>query len=143
MENKYILGILAIVFAVVVLALGCTGQQAQQPAANETPSTVPAVNVTPGIGTSAKFDATIENFGFSPRVINIAAGTTVVWTNKDSVTHSIVADDLSYQTDSITAGQTYSHTYDKAGTYTYHCGIHLSMKGTVVVTGTSPAAGQM
>ncbi|HTZ41834.1 MAG TPA: plastocyanin/azurin family copper-binding protein [Candidatus Omnitrophota bacterium] len=30
-------------------------------------------------------------------------------------------------------GGTYSHTFAAAGTYSYHCSIHPSMKGTIIV----------
>jgi plastocyanin len=34
----------------------------------------------------------------------------------------------------LAQNQTYSFAYDKTGTFSYHCSIHPSMKGTVIVT---------
>jgi plastocyanin len=34
-----------------------------------------------------------------------------------------------------TGGGTFSFTFTKAGTFTYHCNFHPSMHGTIVVTG--------
>jgi plastocyanin len=47
--------------------------------------------------------------------------------------HTIVADDGSFSSSYLTAGQTYSYTFTKAGTYIYHCGIHKTMAGTIIV----------
>jgi plastocyanin len=76
----------------------------------------------------------ITNFAFSPATVTIKAGAAVTWTNNDSVSHTITADDASWDSGSIANGGTFSHTFATAGTFTYHCAIHPSMKGTVTVT---------
>jgi len=89
--------------------------------------------------TSKAVEATavaIDNFAFSPQVIRVKVGQKVTWTNKDSTQHSIVADSSSSDAPDgspISQNQTYSFTFMKAGTYTYHCGIHATMKATVIV----------
>lgn len=76
----------------------------------------------------------IQNFAFSPDTITINKGETIVWSNKDSAPHKIVSDSGSeLNSESLSNGATYSHTFAVAGTYDYHCGIHTSMKGKVVV----------
>lgn len=85
-----------------------------------------------GSGGSAQSAAVeMSGFAFSPDSVDIAVGGTVTWTNKDSVTHTVKGD--SWGSGDIAAGATYSNTFDKAGTYAYHCSIHPSMTGTVVV----------
>ncbi len=78
---------------------------------------------------------TIADFAFGPPEITVAAGTTVTWTNDDSVSHTVDATDDSFVTDPLGEGATFSHTFDTAGTFGYICAIHPSMSGTVVVTG--------
>jgi amicyanin len=80
---------------------------------------------------------TISSFAFSPKTITVKAGTTVTWTNNDSVEHDVVADDASAdgpKSELLSKGETYSFTFQKAGTYNYHCTPHPNMQGTVVVT---------
>jgi len=74
----------------------------------------------------------ITNFAFAPASINVAAGTTVTWTNGDSVQHDISAS--GFTSPVLNQGDTYSHTFSQPGTYTYICSIHPFMHGTVVVT---------
>jgi hypothetical protein len=50
------------------------------------------------------------------------------------VAHTVTADDGSWGSSTLGQGATYSQVFTSPGTYTYHCAIHPSMKGTVVVT---------
>ena len=76
----------------------------------------------------------IQNFAFSPATLTVSAGTTVTWTNLDSTTHKVVSDSGSeLDSPNMDNGNTYVHTFNTAGTYAYHCGIHTYMKGTVIV----------
>ena len=76
----------------------------------------------------------IRNFAYSPSTITIKKGDTVVWTNHDSVGHTVTSDQgTELGSGIITTEDSYSHTFDVAGTYTYHCTIHPNMKGTVIV----------
>jgi len=85
----------------------------------------------PGTGTVAK--AGMRNLAFVPARIEIAAGTTVEWTNNDPLQHSVTADDGSFNSGLIGTGSTWRHTFSTPGTYTFHCTPHPFMKGTVVV----------
>lgn len=77
---------------------------------------------------------TIENFAFSPTTLTIQKGTTVTWTNQDSAPHTVTSDSGSeLSSASLSKGQSYSHTFDQAGTFTYHCNFHSMMKAKVVV----------
>ena len=79
--------------------------------------------------------ANIQNFAFSPSTINIKAGDTVVWTNQDSVQHTVTSDSGSeLNSGFLSKGQPYSHTFNTPGTYNYHCTPHPNMKAKVIVS---------
>jgi plastocyanin len=75
----------------------------------------------------------IVNMAFAPGVITVSAGTTVTWTNNDNMAHTVTADDNSFDSGSIGMGSTFSKIFSTPGTYPYHCIIHSTMNGTVVV----------
>ena len=75
----------------------------------------------------------IKNFAFSSSSLSVAKGTTVTWTNNDAVTHTVTADDASFDSGNIAPGATFSHTFTTAGTVAYHCNIHTNMKANIVV----------
>jgi plastocyanin len=76
----------------------------------------------------------IKNFGFSSATITVTAGSTVVWTNDDSVQHDVTFDGGGIASDALNHNDTFSHTFPTAGTYHYICSIHPFMHGTVIVT---------
>ena len=66
----------------------------------------------------------------------VAPGTTVVFTNDDSVDHSIVADGDAFDASpTLKSGDTYQVTLTEPGSYPYKCGIHTFMTGTITVQG--------
>ncbi len=77
--------------------------------------------------------AEMRTMTFAPGRIEIAAGTTVVWTNNDPLVHTITADDKSWDSGAIEPGQTWSHTFTQPGEYAFHCTPHPFMKGVLVV----------
>ena len=76
----------------------------------------------------------IVDFSFRSDTLEIAAGTTVTWTNEDTVPHTATADDGSFDSGSLGKGDSFSHTFDEPGTYPYFCAFHTGMRGTIVVT---------
>ena len=77
---------------------------------------------------------TISGFTFSPSEITINKGDSVTWTNNDPNAHTIVSDSGNeLNSGTISHGQSYSHTFNSTGTFSYHCSIHASMKGSVIV----------
>ncbi len=78
-------------------------------------------------------NVSIKNFAFSVGSLTVASGTTVTWTNNDAATHTVTADDGSFDSGNIAQGATYSKTFTTAGTYNYHCSIHTSMTAKVIV----------
>jgi plastocyanin len=75
----------------------------------------------------------IVNMAFSPASLTVTAGTTVTWTNNDGMTHTVTANDNSFDSGNITTGSKFSKVFSTVGTYQYHCTIHSTMKGTIVV----------
>ena len=75
----------------------------------------------------------IKGFAFSVSTLNVASGTKVTWTNNDATTHTVTADDDSFNSGDLAPGQTYSRTFSTAGTFNYHCIYHSMMKASVVV----------
>jgi len=75
----------------------------------------------------------IAHFAFSPSAVAVQAGGTVTWTNNDSVSHTVTSDDGSFASQTLAPGASFSHTFATAGTISYHCAIHPSMKGSVSV----------
>lgn len=90
-------------------------------------------------------DVTIEMSvasGFTPPTIEIKTGTTVTWHNTEAIDypvvsgfHQVVADDGSFESPKVAPGARWSYTFLKPGTYDYHCGVHATMTGQIVVTG--------
>jgi plastocyanin len=72
---------------------------------------------------------------FSPKPIQITVGSTVTWTNGTATTHTATSDTGAWDTGNIAASTTSSAiAFATAGTFTYHCAIHPSMTGSVVVS---------
>ena len=75
----------------------------------------------------------IDNFSFGPAAITVAAGTTVTWTNRDDIPHTVVADDKSFKSKVLDTDEKFSYTFSKPGTYPYFCSVHPKMTGKVIV----------
>lgn len=75
----------------------------------------------------------IDNFSFAPEVFRVAAGTTVTWTNRDDIPHTVVSTNGVFKSKVRDTDEKFSFTFTKAGTYPYFCSIHPKMTGTVVV----------
>jgi len=79
-------------------------------------------------------------YKFTPASLSINVGDTVTWTNHDTAPHNIVVTDgpEKFTSPTLQTGQTFSHTFTKAGNYSYYCSIHPDMKATLTVTGSAP-----
>ena len=83
---------------------------------------------------------TIQNMAFNPSTLNVKVGTTVTWINKDSVTHDVVSDTGVFNSGNLTNGMSYNYTFNQNGSFPYHCAIHPSMTGTIVVSTNAPSS---
>lgn len=96
------------------------------------PSTT-SINPPPAGGEviSGEAEVKIQNFAFNPVNLTIKKGTTVKWTNEDSVTHTIKSD--TFNSGNLNKGSSYQFQFNNSGTYNYSCGIHPSMTGQIIV----------
>lgn len=131
--------ILLAIIVVALLAIGAAvalnhksnNSNTSQPANTSSQSTTSSSNNAPQPGS-----VNIRNMMFTPSQISVSKGATVTWTNNDNVAHTVV-DDLSNvggpASGTIEPGSSYSFTFTKTGSFQYHCSIHSSMRGTIVV----------
>src|SRR5690606_1030866 len=75
----------------------------------------------------------IREFAFIEQRLEVARGTTVEWVNGDDVVHTATSDDGAWDSGAIQPGASWSATFDEPGIYSYHCGPHPYMRGTVTV----------
>jgi len=116
MKRSYGAGVAVVVIAaIVVLArTSSVSVKAQQQAA-----------ATP--------EVKIDNFSFGPTTLTVAAGTTVTWTNRDDIPHTVVSTEGAFKSKAVDTDEKFSYTFAKPGTYAYFCSIHPKMTGKVVV----------
>ena len=103
-------------------------------------SAAAAQEATPGAAGAATATAAetvsveIKNFSFNPPEITVPVGGSVTWTNGDSTPHTATGLDRDVlQSGAIKPGESFTQTFDKAGTFDYFCEFHPNMKGTIVV----------
>jgi plastocyanin len=122
-------------FLFLTLLLAACGRGAT-PAPTGTPSATPpptfqptrTVTVTP---TPAPVTVSIQNFAFVPADITVSQGAWVMWTNRDSTTHTVTGQ--GWVSGNLGQGQTYSYTFNTPGEYAYSCSFHPYMQGKVTV----------
>jgi plastocyanin len=78
---------------------------------------------------------------FNPTIIHIRPGQTVTWHNKDDVIHTVTGMPGTFDSDDLSLGQTFAHTFTEPGAYAYYCVLHRRMAGAVVVDGDITKAG--
>ncbi len=113
---------------IILLAEGLAGETAGA-AASDAAEGTPAADAAAGEAT-----VDIADFAFDPETVEIAVGDTVIWTNQDGSPHTATAQDRDVlQSGTLQQGDSYSQTFDTAGTYDYFCEFHATMNGTIVV----------
>jgi plastocyanin len=75
----------------------------------------------------------MQGNAFNPTTITVSVNTTITWTNKDGVTHTVTSTTGLFDSGSINTNGTYSRQFTTAGSFPYKCTIHPSMTGTVIV----------
>ena len=88
-----------------------------------------------GAAAHADTNVAMTQFAFVPAKTGIAKGAKVVWTNQDTVPHSVTADDGSFDSGPVLPGKSFTWTFADAKSAEYHCIFHPSMVGSVVVKG--------
>src|SRR5271165_2855186 len=97
-----LIGLIPLVFLVFIMLAACGGSS---------PS-------TSGPSVSA-----IDN-AFSPKELHIKVGETVTWVNNGQTSHTVTADDNSFDSGLFDPGAQYSHKFTKPGRYPYYCTLH-------------------
>ncbi len=82
---------------------------------------------------SATVKVKIDNFTFGTQPLTVAPGTTVTWTNRDDMPHTVVSTDGVFKSKVLDTDEKFSYTFAKAGIFPYFCSIHPKMAGKVVV----------
>jgi plastocyanin len=82
---------------------------------------------------TAANNVVIDNFSFAPAVLTIPAGTTVTWTNRDDIPHTVTESAQHFKSTALDTDDSFSHTFDEPGTYEYFCSLHPKMTGRIVV----------
>jgi plastocyanin len=76
---------------------------------------------------------TIDNFTFGPAELTVMAGTTITWTNRDDIPHTVVSTDKAFKSKVLDTDEKFSFTFSTPGTFSYFCSIHPKMTGKVLV----------
>jgi plastocyanin len=119
---------LLLVAAVAIIAAACNGTGST--AYGAPASTAATATTTAATAANA---AAIKGFAFQPDVLKVEVGAKVTWTNDDTVAHTVTADTNSFASGNLQPGGSFSFTFTRPGTYAYHCSIHPSMHGSIVV----------
>ena len=90
-------------------------------------------DTTPTASTPAANEVLMQNTAFGPATLTVAVNTTVKWTNKDNMAHTVTSTTGAFDSGTMNGGATYSHQFTAAGTYPYKCNFHSGMTGTVIV----------
>lgn len=75
----------------------------------------------------------ISQHRYEPKVITVSRGTTVRWVNDDDDPHTVTSDDGAFGSRGIDLHEAFTFEFSAAGTYPYHCALHPTMTGKVVV----------
>lgn len=145
---------LFVILALLALLVACAPQKPVQPVVEKVEEPKASFNVNPPaevkteaapveVTEAPKAESSgpqtvkvdIVGFKYVPASVKIKVGDTVTWTQVDTVKHTvtIVAGPENFDSGLLTAGQTYSHTFTKPGTYSYKCTPHPNMRGEVIV----------
>ena len=84
-------------------------------------------------------EVSIVDLAFEPATVRLAVGGTVTWRHNGIAPHTVTADDSSFDSGLLQAGGTFSHRFDRTGTFQYICAFHSQMAGTVEIVDRSSA----
>jgi plastocyanin len=128
MKKHIILALVLIAGATVVIA-GCTSSSSPSPS----PFTSAVTSAESPNSVMSKNSVAIQGYAYSPSTLTIQKGANVTWKNEDSVQHDVVSDSSAFSSPLLNRGETYTHQFNSAGSFSYHCSPHPFMKGTIIV----------
>jgi plastocyanin len=82
----------------------------------------------------------IDDFAFCPPSLTVKIQAAVTWLHKDDIPHTVVSKMRVFKSNALDTDDSFSFTYNEAGTYEYFCSLHPHMTGTIVVQSESHAA---
>jgi plastocyanin len=91
------------------------------------------MGATPAQAAGTTHKVTIEGMKFVPERIEVAAGDTIVWTNKDVFPHTVTAKAAKVESGDIGPNKSWKFVAKKKGEMPYICRLHPVMHGSVVV----------
>jgi plastocyanin len=99
------------------------------------PTATPVATVTAAPVASGKLATTVIDNRFQPNTLTVAVGTTVTWTNNGFNFHTLSSTDKMFDSGPLGAGQSFSYTFQKAGTIDLICRQHVlnGMTGRIIV----------
>jgi plastocyanin len=119
---------LSLIVASLLFGVACHSSSMATTPTQPTPT--PASTTNASIVSGAR---TLGSNAYSPNPINVPVGTTVVWTNNDSISHNTTASGGLWASGTMAPGAQYSFKFTTAGTFQYVCTFHPGMVGTVNV----------
>jgi plastocyanin len=91
-------------------------------------------SASPSSGQGKSAEVSLRDDSLQPKTLTVAAGTTVRWTNEGKHRHTVTFDQQQWDSGPINPGVSYSHKFDRPGTYAYHCELHpQQMRGIIEV----------
>ncbi len=127
---------MVVVVALVALAAVAAACGSSSSSSSATPTTPAATASSPAGAGGTAASVSIKNFAFTPKTLTVAPGTTVTWTNNDTMPHNVMSTkSLSlnspttgvFASSTLSQGQTFSFTFSAKGVYFYECSIHKSL----------------
>ena len=75
----------------------------------------------------------IDSVQFKPQSVTVLRGDRIVWVNKDPIPHTVTADSRTFDSHSLAPDASWAYVANRRGQYVYHCTLHPTMTGTIVV----------
>ncbi len=116
-------------FAITALILGTFICLLLMPAMSQSLPPQPAMNQSTTVSNATT--VIMRGNSFDPQNIVVPKGSTVTWVNGDYAIYKVAFDD--FQSGSLNRGDTFSHTFNDAGTFGYREATTPGMNGTVTV----------
>ena len=121
-----------ITMAIVLVSLGIAACVSERATATTTVSTATCSAPANAAGATIIF---IRDFTFQPANVRVKAGGSIVWVNCEptSIPHSSISDTGGWASGLLAPAGAFVRAFPTAGSFPYHCGVHPSMKATVIV----------
>jgi plastocyanin len=130
----------AILLVLLVMCCGCsTTPPSPPPSSGAIPSSVltnPTLAGASASGAGESVPVRIKENSYDPYLLTVKTGTTVVWTNEDSIAHSVLytgAGATKFNSGPLRKGESFSNTFNTPGRYAYTDLQHAGMEGTIIV----------